>query len=41
MKINPLIDDDPPITRPRGHTTLRPAVPSEGSVSKRREKRGS
>jgi len=41
MKIRPLIDDEPPMTRPRGHTTLRPAVPSEGTVSKSREKRGS
>ncbi len=32
---------EPPITRPRGHGTLRPAVPSQGSVSNTRENRAS
>jgi len=39
MKISPLIELDPPTMRPRGHWTARPAVPSDGSVSKTREKR--
>ena len=41
MKIRPLIEEEPPSTRPRGQTMLRPAVPSAGSVSNRREKRWS
>jgi len=39
MKISPLIELEPPRMRPRGQTTLRPAVPSHGSVSNKREKR--
>jgi hypothetical protein len=39
--MSPLIDEDPPITRPRGQAILRPAVPAQGSVSKIREKRAS
>ena len=29
----PLIDDEPPITRPRGHDTRRPSMCGSGSVS--------
>jgi hypothetical protein len=36
-----LIELEPPSTRPRGHTMLRPAVPSDGSVGNSREKRSS
>ena len=30
MKISPLIDDEPPSTRPRGQTMARPPLPSRG-----------
>ena len=29
----PLTDDEPPMTRPRGHDMRRPSIPGSGSVS--------
>jgi len=40
-KIKPLIELEPPSTRPRGQTMARPAVPCDGSVGNSREKRAS
>jgi hypothetical protein len=39
MKIRPLMEDEPPSTRPRGQTMERPPVVSFGSVTNSRENR--